>query len=171
MYRLSLKSDRHNPAATAGAGLAVFELGRHALVQCYLQAAVSANSSDAQSAVRLKATEFVLQMDPFRRQSSVAQRKGKVILKRNLSFIGLLAFILLVSGYAQLSGYAQHVQDGPNQEAIRPNVPPLLQNKAVYDKRGTIDPEGEVCCPRRTQDEQNLPALLPAVGLSCNHFQ
>jgi len=138
MYRLSLKSDRHNPAATAGAGLAVFELGRYALVQCYLQAAVSANSSDAQSAVRLKATEFVLQMDPFRRQSSVAPRKGKVILKRNLSFMGLLAFILLVSGYAQ------HVQDGPNQEAIRPNVPPLLQNKAVYDKRGTIDPEGEV---------------------------
>ena len=165
MYRLSLKSDRHNPAATAGAGLAVFELGRYALVQCYLQAAVSANSSDAQSAVRLKATEFILQMDPFRRQSSVAQRKGKVILKRNLSFMGLLAFILLVSGYAQ------HLQDGPNKEAIKPNVPPLLQNKAVYDKRGTIDPEGEVCCPRRTQDEQNLPALLPAVGLSCNHFQ
>jgi len=138
MYRLSLKSDRHNPAATAGAGLAVFELGRYALVQCYLQAAVSANFSDAQSAVRLKATEFILQMDPFRRQSSVAPRKGKVILKRNLSFMGLLAFILLVSGYAQ------HLQDGPNQEAIRPNVPPLLQNKAVYDKRGTIDPEGEV---------------------------
>jgi len=138
MYRLSLKSDRHNPAATAGAGLAVFELGCYALVQCYLQAAVSANFSDAQSAVRLKATEFILQMDPFRRQSSVAPRKGKVILKRNLSFMGLLAFILLVSGYAQ------HLQDGPNQEAIRPNVPPLLQNKAVYDKRGTIDPEGEV---------------------------
>jgi hypothetical protein len=79
MYRLSLKSDRHNPAATAGAGLAVFELGRYALVQCYLQAAVSANSSDAQSAVRLKAMECVMQMDSFRRQSSVAQRKTKLM--------------------------------------------------------------------------------------------
>jgi len=59
-------------------------------------------------------------------------------LKRNFSFIALLAFILLVSGYAQ------HLQDGPNNEAIKPNVAPLLQQKAVYDKRGTIDPEGEV---------------------------
>jgi len=138
MYRLSLKSDRRNSAATAGGGLAAFEIGRYVLAQRYLQASVSANSSDAQSAVRLKAMEFVLQMDPFRRQSSVAQRKGKVILKRNLSFMGLLAFILLVSGYAQ------HLQDGPNQEGIRPNVPPLLQNKAAYDKRGTIDTDGEV---------------------------
>jgi hypothetical protein len=40
---------------------------------------VSANSSDAQSAVRLKAAEFVLQMDPSRRQSSVAQRKTKLM--------------------------------------------------------------------------------------------
>ena len=65
----------------------------------YLQASVSANSSDAQSAVRLKAMECVMQMDSFRRQSSVAQRKTKLILRRNLPLIGLLAFILLVSGY------------------------------------------------------------------------
>jgi hypothetical protein len=40
MYRLSLKSDRHNPAVTAGTGHAVFELGRYALARRYLQASV-----------------------------------------------------------------------------------------------------------------------------------
>ena len=42
-YRLSLKADRHNAAALAGAGRAAFELGRYDLAQRYLQAAVIAN--------------------------------------------------------------------------------------------------------------------------------
>lgn len=73
-YRLSLKSERHNPAALAGAGRAAFELGRYPLAQRYLQAAVAANPSDSESVARLKTTELVLEMDPFRRQLSVARR-------------------------------------------------------------------------------------------------
>ena len=78
-YRLSLKADRHNSAAITGAGIAAFQLGRYALAQRYLQTAVAANPSDAQSAARLNTTELVLQMDPFQRQLSVAQRNRVVI--------------------------------------------------------------------------------------------
>jgi tetratricopeptide (TPR) repeat protein len=78
-YRLSLKLDRRNPAALAGAGRAAFELGRYDLAQRYLEAAVAANPNDAQSAALLKATELVLKVDPFRRQISVAQRHRIVI--------------------------------------------------------------------------------------------
>jgi tetratricopeptide (TPR) repeat protein len=78
-YRLSLRTDRHNPAAEAGAGEAAFELGRYAPAQRYLQAAVSWNPNDGQSAERLKTTELVLEMDPFRRQNSLGQRNRTVI--------------------------------------------------------------------------------------------
>jgi len=78
-YRQSLKLDRHNAAALAGAGLAAFELGRYELAQRYLEAAVAANPSDLQSAERLKTTELVLKMDPYRRQISVGQRRRMVI--------------------------------------------------------------------------------------------
>jgi len=78
-YRLSLKSDRHNEAAMAGAGLAAFQLGRYPLAERYLQAAVAGNSSDTQSADRLKTTELVLRMDPFRRQISVDERDRIVV--------------------------------------------------------------------------------------------
>jgi tetratricopeptide (TPR) repeat protein len=78
-YRLSLKSDHHDVKALAGAGLAAFELGRYELAQKYLQAAVSADPSDAQSDARLKTAEMVLRMDPFRRQIPVGQRDQIVI--------------------------------------------------------------------------------------------
>jgi tetratricopeptide (TPR) repeat protein len=78
-YRLSLKSDRHNEAAMAGAGLAAFQLGRYPLAERYLQAAVAGNPSDTQSADRLKTTELVLRMDPFRRQISVDERDRIVV--------------------------------------------------------------------------------------------
>jgi tetratricopeptide (TPR) repeat protein len=73
-YRLSLRSDRHNEAAMAGAGWAAFQLGRYPLAERYLEAAVAADPSDMQSAERLKTTEMVLRMDPFRRQISAAER-------------------------------------------------------------------------------------------------
>ena len=57
----SLKLDRHNPGALAGAGLAAFELGRYDMAERYLQADVSADPSDAQSADRLKTAELVVQ--------------------------------------------------------------------------------------------------------------
>jgi tetratricopeptide (TPR) repeat protein len=73
-YRVSLKAERDNAAALAGAGTAAFQLGRYPQAQRYLQAAVAANPNDAQSAERLKMAEMVVEMDPFRRQIPVAQR-------------------------------------------------------------------------------------------------
>jgi len=78
-YRQSLKLNRHNPAAMAGAGQAAFELGRYDLAQRYLEAAVAANPNDVQSGELLKTTELVLRMDPFRRQIPVEQRHQIVI--------------------------------------------------------------------------------------------
>ncbi len=43
----------------------LFSSRRYTLDQCCLQAAVFANSSDAQSAVRLKSAEFVLHLVPI----------------------------------------------------------------------------------------------------------
>lgn len=78
-YRLSLKAQPHDPAALAGAGLAAFQLGRYNIAERYLQAAVSANPNDAQSAARLKSAVLIMQMDPFQRQISVAQRDRIVL--------------------------------------------------------------------------------------------
>jgi tetratricopeptide (TPR) repeat protein len=78
-YRLSLKSDRHNRAALAGAGSAAFELGRYPEARRYLQLAVAADADDAASAALLKTTDMVLAMDPFRRQISVAERNRIVV--------------------------------------------------------------------------------------------
>ncbi|MGA9980800.1 MAG: tetratricopeptide repeat protein [Candidatus Sulfotelmatobacter sp.] len=73
-YRLSLKAQPHAAAALAGAGLCAFQLGRYNVAEGYLQAAVSANPNDSQSAARLRTAVLVMQMDPFQRQISVAQR-------------------------------------------------------------------------------------------------
>lgn len=73
-YRQSVKLEPDNRAALAGAGFAAFQLGRYPLAQLYLEEAVAGNPSDTRSADQLKMTEMVLEMDPFRRQLSVAQR-------------------------------------------------------------------------------------------------
>lgn len=78
-YRLSLKMDPHNSKSLAGAGFAAYELGQYPAAQHYLQDAVKRNPSDSQSAERLKTTEMVLSMDPFRRQISIAERNRLVI--------------------------------------------------------------------------------------------
>jgi tetratricopeptide (TPR) repeat protein len=78
-YRVALKMDGNDPSALAGAGLAAFELGRYDVARSYLEAAVSENPGDTQSAARLKTTELVLTLDPFRRQISVNQRDGIAI--------------------------------------------------------------------------------------------
>jgi tetratricopeptide (TPR) repeat protein len=78
-YRVSLKFDRHNAAALASAGWAAFQLGRYPLAERYLQAAVAANPADTQTVERLKTTQLVLRMDPFRRQISATERAKIVI--------------------------------------------------------------------------------------------
>lgn len=78
-YRASLKSDRHNPAALAGAGRAAFELSRYPLALKYLQGAAASNPADTDSASRLQTTELVLRMDPFQRQLPATQRDRIVV--------------------------------------------------------------------------------------------
>ena len=78
-YRMSLKLERDNRAALAGAGLAAFQLGSYPLAQRYLEAAVAGNASDPRIAERLQMTEMVLRMDPFRRQISAAERDRNVV--------------------------------------------------------------------------------------------
>jgi tetratricopeptide (TPR) repeat protein len=79
-YRMSLKAQRRNPPAMAGAGYAAFQLEQYPVAQRYLQAAVAGNPNDAQSSDLLKTTEMVVQMDPFRRQITVAERDRIVIV-------------------------------------------------------------------------------------------
>lgn len=79
-YRASLKAERDNPAALAGAGAAALQLGRYPQAQRYLQAAVLQDPKDAQSVDRLKTAELVVGMDPFRRPISAAQR-GKIVVE------------------------------------------------------------------------------------------
>jgi tetratricopeptide (TPR) repeat protein len=78
-YRISLKLE-HDNRVPAGAGYAAFELGRYPLAERYLQTAVAQNPSDSSSAERLKMTQLVLRMDPFRRQISVAHR-DKIVME------------------------------------------------------------------------------------------
>lgn len=78
-YRLALASDRQNPTALAGVGMAAFELSRYDVARRYLEAAVAANPADTHSADLLKTTELVLRLDPFQRQLSMAERTRIVI--------------------------------------------------------------------------------------------
>jgi tetratricopeptide (TPR) repeat protein len=78
-YQMTLKSDRHDRAALAGAGWAAYETGRYPLAQKYLQAALGADPTDVESAARLKTTELVLQMDPFRMAFTSAHRNRNVV--------------------------------------------------------------------------------------------
>ena len=78
-YRASLRLNRRSAAALAGAGYAAFELGRYPEALRYLQAALSSDPNDSQSAARAKTTELVLHMDPFRRGISAAERNRIVM--------------------------------------------------------------------------------------------
>ncbi len=78
-YRLSLRANRHEEDALAGAGWAAFQLGRYPLAERYLQAAVTENPHDTQSMDRLKTTQLVLHMDPFRRQIRMSERDRIVV--------------------------------------------------------------------------------------------
>jgi len=73
-YRSSLKKDRGDHTALAGAGRAAFELGEFPEAVRYLQAAVRSDANDAQSAATLRTAELAVQLDPFQRQLKAAQR-------------------------------------------------------------------------------------------------
>ncbi|HEV2467727.1 MAG TPA: tetratricopeptide repeat protein [Candidatus Sulfotelmatobacter sp.] len=78
-FRITLRTDRHNQAALAGAGNAAFQLQRYQIAERYLQEAVAENPKDTQSASLLKTTELVLHLDPFQRQISASERSRRVM--------------------------------------------------------------------------------------------
>jgi len=78
-YRSSLRADRHNEPALAGAGYAAFQLGRYPAAEKYLQAAVAGSPKDTQSADLLNTTELVLHLDPYQRGISTAERNRRAI--------------------------------------------------------------------------------------------
>jgi tetratricopeptide (TPR) repeat protein len=67
-FRASLKLNKRNAAAEAGAGNAAFALGAYAEAQRYLEQAVEAAPDDTASAALLRVTQAVMRMDPFRPQ-------------------------------------------------------------------------------------------------------
>jgi len=78
-FRESLKLERRNPAAEAGAGEAAFRMGLYPMAERYLASAVSATPDDVSRAELLKMTQTVLRLDPYRPQVSVAQRNRIVM--------------------------------------------------------------------------------------------
>jgi tetratricopeptide (TPR) repeat protein len=78
-YSRSLQLNPKNPPVMAAAGRAAFELGKYSVAKSYLESVVSANPSDGQSSELLKTAISALQMDPFRRQISAAERVRIVI--------------------------------------------------------------------------------------------
>ena len=78
-FNTVLTSDRQNAAALAGAGYAAFELARYPVAQHYLEAAVAVNAQDSGSEERLKTTQLVLHMDPFRRRIPAAESRKIVV--------------------------------------------------------------------------------------------
>jgi len=78
-FRDCLKLDRHNPAALAGAGAAAYQMGQYLDAERYLEEALLANPHDAESAQRLKMTEYVLHWDPFRQGLGQPQQNRMVL--------------------------------------------------------------------------------------------
>lgn len=73
-FRTSLKLQRHDPAALAGAGAAAYQMGQYVEAERYLEEALAANPSDNAAAERLKLTEYVLHWDPFRQGLSQVEQ-------------------------------------------------------------------------------------------------
>lgn len=78
-FRTSLKLNRHNAAALAGAGAAAYDLGDYVEAERYLEEARAADPGDTETAHRLQMTEYVLHWDPFRQQLS-QQEQNRIAL-------------------------------------------------------------------------------------------
>ena len=78
-FQRTLKTNRHDEKALAGAGTAAFRLAQYSLAEHYLLQALAQNSKDTQAADQLKTAQLVLQMDPYRRPLSEARRRRLVM--------------------------------------------------------------------------------------------
>jgi tetratricopeptide (TPR) repeat protein len=132
-YRQSLKADHHNHAALAGAGVAAFQLGHYPAAQKYLQDAVTADPGDAQSAAELKTTELVVNMDPFRRQLSVAER-DRIVLEAFAAAGERLKSCSVSSPSYQSTQAAQALAEAWTTMEPRISVRGLRQNPDLVEK-------------------------------------
>jgi tetratricopeptide (TPR) repeat protein len=78
-FQVALKADPRGQAALAGAGAAAFGMGDYARAQEFLQGAVEQLPADRESRDLLDVAEQVTQLDPYRRQISVAERDRAVL--------------------------------------------------------------------------------------------
>jgi tetratricopeptide (TPR) repeat protein len=78
-FRESLKLDKENPAAEAGAGVAAFNLGMYPAAGRYLEEAAAATPGDTASAALLRTTQIVLRLDPYQPQISSTERNHIVV--------------------------------------------------------------------------------------------
>jgi len=77
-YREVLRLDPSNSFALAGAGEAAYQSGNYSIAQHYLQAAVNANSQDANARELLAITDLVLRNNPFHSHISDAERNRRI---------------------------------------------------------------------------------------------
>lgn len=103
-YRATLRADRRNAAALAGAGHAAYELGRYPLAEHYLKSVIALNPSDALTADELKTTETVLQMDPFRPEISGTERGKSMVAAFNTAGERLKACPIPSGNHARANG-------------------------------------------------------------------
>ena len=125
-FRTALNLDRRNAAALAGAGRAAFELGRYNVAQRYLESALAANASDADSANLLKTARLVLQLDPSRRHISAAKRSKIVLSAFNTAGERLQTCNLpTMSGAQGLSTTTQEPSLAVRWKAMKPKLTEL----------------------------------------------
>jgi tetratricopeptide (TPR) repeat protein len=78
-YEEVLRLDPENASALAGAGQAAYRSGNYATAQRYLEAAVKANSQDANSRHLFETTDLILRANPFRSHISDAERNRRIV--------------------------------------------------------------------------------------------
>lgn len=78
-FRFDLRHYPHDDAALASAGIAAYQIGLYPAAQSYLETALQMTPSDAQSAAWLRKTELVLDVDPYTKRISVAERSQRVV--------------------------------------------------------------------------------------------
>jgi tetratricopeptide (TPR) repeat protein len=79
-YKLVLEHDRENEAALAGAGEASFQLKRYSSAAEYLGHAVKLNPGDKEVVSLYQISRQILQLNPFARRISGAERRRRVRL-------------------------------------------------------------------------------------------
>ncbi len=77
-YERVLRLDHGNAVALAGAGQTAYRAGSYRTAQRYLQAAVSANATDANLRDLLASTNTILRTNPFARRISDAERNRRL---------------------------------------------------------------------------------------------